>query len=87
MPPTAQSANRRVGTRETAAIWPTYSGDTMQFVGQVAPPANDATATPLTGVTLYLFRSHDGEDHFALVIQDTSEQSAPEHYALEEEFN
>lgn len=86
------AADRSISERprwnsRTAAIWPTYAGDPMQFVGQVAQPANDATATPLAGATLYLFRSHHGEDRFALVNQDTSEQSAEEHYAIEEESN
>lgn len=72
----------------TAAIWPTHGSEPMLFVGQAALPANNLTGTLRAGTTIYLFRSHDGEDDFfALVDQLTSEQSAEEHYAMEEEFD
>ena len=71
----------------SAAIWPTYASEPMLFVGQVAGRENEATAAPVAGGTLYLFRSRQREDRFALVDQDTSEQSAEEHYAVEEEFD
>ena len=70
------------------ATWPTYAGEPMLFVGQVALPENDVTRALLTwDVTLYLFRSRSGErDSFALVVQHSSEQSAEDHYSVEEEF-
>lgn len=71
----------------SAAIWPTDAGEPMLFVGQVAARANEVTAAPSTRGTLYVFRSRQREDRFALVDQDTSEQSAEEHYAIEEEFD
>ncbi len=71
----------------SAAIWPTDAGEPMLFVGQVAGRReNEATAALSAGGTLYLFRSRQLEDRFALVDQDASEQSAEEHYAVEEEF-
>jgi hypothetical protein len=71
----------------SAAIWPTDAGEPMLFVGQVAGRENEATAAPSAGGTLYLFRSPQREARFALVDQDTSEQSAEEHYAVEEELD
>ena len=71
---------------QDAAIWPTDAGEPMLFVGQGAGRENEATAAPSAGGTLYLFRSHRRADRFALVDQDTSEQSAEEHYAIEDEF-
>ena len=59
----------------------------MLFVGQVAGREDEATAAPSASGTLYLFRSPQREDRFALVDQDTSEQSAEEHYAVEEAFD
>jgi hypothetical protein len=58
----------------------------MLFIGQVAARENEATAAPSAGRTLYLFRSRQREDRFTLVDEDPSEQSAEEHYAIEEEF-
>jgi hypothetical protein len=71
----------------SAAIWPTDAGEPMLFIGQVAGRENEATAALSAGSTLYLFGSRQREDRFALVDQDTSEQSAEEHYAIEEEFD
>lgn len=70
----------------SAAIWPTDAGEPMLFVGQVAGE-NETTTAPSGGGALYLFRSRQREDRFALVDQNTSEQSAEEHYAVEEEFD
>jgi hypothetical protein len=74
-------------TSRSSAIWPTDAGEPMLFLGQVATRENEATAAACTSGTLYLFRSHQPEDRFTLVDQETSEQSVEEHYAVEEEFD
>jgi hypothetical protein len=69
----------------SAAVWPTSDGKPMTFLGQVELPDTELTRRLLTWETaLFLFASGDMELQFKVVEQDTTAQSAEEHYRQED---
>jgi hypothetical protein len=72
----------------TEASWPTYRGSPMRFVGQIHLPETDVTRDWLAwGQTVYVFAT-EGPDqaHYKIFMQQTSAQTAEQHYALEDEL-
>lgn len=68
----------------SSAVWPTSDGTPMMFLGQLELPDSELTRRLLTWETaLFLFASGDRELQFKLVEQDTTAQSAEEHYRHE----
>lgn len=68
------------------AVWPTIGGQPMIFVGQVTLRENAITRSLLTwDAVVYLFWLPTSVgSRFKIVTQKPSEQTADEHYALEE---
>jgi hypothetical protein len=69
-----------------AAVWPTSGGVPMTFLGQVNLPDTDLTRRLLTWATsLFVFTTASLPRQFKVVEQNTTAQSAEEHYANEGE--
>lgn len=71
--------------KASAAVWPTSDGIPMTFLGQIEFPDIELTRRLLTWETsVFLFASGDTDPQFKLVEQDTTAQSAEDHYRQEE---
>lgn len=69
-----------------AAVWPTSGGVPMTFLGQVDLPDTELTRRLLTWATsVFVFATASLPHRFKVVEQDTTAQSAGEHYAYEGE--
>lgn len=66
--------------------WPITEGRPMVFIGQVTLPENDVTSQYLTCFkSIFVFLAQeDGEYIAKIVTQQADQQTAEEHYALEE---
>jgi hypothetical protein len=70
-----------------APQWPMLEGRLMLFIGQVYVPENDMTREklfPSNMILLFVDHRANGELCFAVDTQDTSTQSAEDHYEAEE---
>jgi hypothetical protein len=72
--------------KRSEALWPTYAGTPMQFIGQIEIPDTELTRNLLSsGQTVYLFSAEAPDhSHYKIFEQDTHAQTAEEHYELEE---
>jgi hypothetical protein len=82
------SSGRPPAWKATEASWPTYRGSPMRFLGQIDLPETEITRNWLaSGQTVYLFAANEPDTtHYKIFMQQTSTQTAEEHYALEEEL-
>ena len=82
--PRALSLGEPPEWKVSEAVWPTSDGKPMIFLGQVELPDSELTRRLLTwGITLFLF-ANGAELEFKVVEQDTTSQTAEEHYRNED---